>query len=120
MSSGQSARNGNSVEPGLPNTFLIPKARNRPNVASRTLTDLVVLAGLRDDMAKSSNPSTVVASEAKQSSFLRRNKEVGLLRRYAPRNDGGWCYHVATPFIVGWPCAFAVQMSRPPEPLSLA
>src|SRR5690348_15788417 len=89
MSSGQSARNGNSVEPGLPNTFLIPKARSRPKVASRTLTDLLAaLAGLREvDIGLS------------------------LLRRR---------YHVATPFMVGWPSAFAVQMSRPPEPLSLA
>jgi len=30
---------------------------------------------------------TVIASEAKQSSFLRRDKEAGLLRRFAPRND---------------------------------
>src|SRR5215468_2101092 len=49
MSSGQSARNGSSVEPGLPNTFLMPKARIRPKVASLTLTDFV-FAGFRDDM----------------------------------------------------------------------
>jgi hypothetical protein len=30
----------------------------------------------------------VIASEAKQSSFLRRDKKAGLLRRFAPRNDG--------------------------------
>ena len=30
----------------------------------------------------------VIASEAKQSSLLRRNKKAGLLRRSAPRNDG--------------------------------
>src|SRR5262245_18504603 len=29
----------------------------------------------------------VIASEAKQSSFLRRGNKAGLLRRYAPRND---------------------------------
>src|ERR1044071_7345011 len=89
MSSGQSASNGNSVEPGLPKTFLMPKARNRPKVASRTLTDLpVVLAGLRE-------------------------VDIGLsLFRH--------CYHVATPFIVGWPSAFAGPISRPPAPLSLA
>src|SRR5262249_19796496 len=53
MSPGQSARNGSSVEPGLPNTFLMPKARSRPKVASLTLTDLlVVLAGLRDDIGR--------------------------------------------------------------------
>ena len=32
-SSGQSLRNGSSVEPGLPNTRLMPNARNRPKVA---------------------------------------------------------------------------------------
>src|SRR6266704_607134 len=50
MSSGQSLRNGNSVEPGLPNTFRIPNARNRLSVACFTLTDASVLvAGLRDN-----------------------------------------------------------------------
>src|SRR4030095_4075936 len=33
----------------------------------------------------------VIASEAKQSSFLRRDKKAGLLRRYAPRNDVDVC-----------------------------
>jgi hypothetical protein len=37
-----------------------------------------------DFRAKPSN-STVIASEAKQSSLLQ--KEAGLLRRFAPRND---------------------------------
>jgi hypothetical protein len=32
---------------------------------------------------------SVIASEAKQSSFLRRTKKAGLLRRFAPRNDAG-------------------------------
>jgi hypothetical protein len=32
--------------------------------------------------------SAVIASEAKQSSFLRYDKKAGLLRRFAPRNDG--------------------------------
>src|SRR6476619_2497295 len=50
MAAGQSARNGKSVEPGLPNTFVMPKARSRLNVASLTVRDLLlVLAGLRDD-----------------------------------------------------------------------
>src|ERR1700743_3418849 len=40
MSSGQSLRNGSSVEPGLPNTLRMPKARNRSNVACLTETDL--------------------------------------------------------------------------------
>jgi hypothetical protein len=33
-------------------------------------------------------PNAVIASEAKQSTFLAKMKEAGLLRRYAPRNDG--------------------------------
>src|ERR1700719_3235655 len=37
MSSGQSLRNGNSVEPGLPNTLRMPNARNRPKVACLTV-----------------------------------------------------------------------------------
>ena len=36
-SSGKSASIGNSVEPGLPNNVVIPWARNRSKVASRTL-----------------------------------------------------------------------------------
>src|ERR1700722_17378055 len=41
MSSGQSLRNGSSVEPGLPNTFLIPNARSRSSVACLTVVGLV-------------------------------------------------------------------------------
>jgi hypothetical protein len=33
------------------------------------------------------DPTTVIASEAKQSSFLAVVKKAGLLRRVAPRND---------------------------------
>jgi hypothetical protein len=47
MSSGQSLRNGSSVEPGLPKTFWIPNARSRSSVACLTVT--VVLVGLRDN-----------------------------------------------------------------------
>src|SRR4051812_12921 len=43
MSSGQSLRNGSSVEPGLPNTFLMPKARSSSKVACLTVRDLVVV-----------------------------------------------------------------------------
>src|SRR5664279_288975 len=51
MSSGQSARNGNSVEPGLPNTFLMPNPRRRSRVACLTLTDPELgFAGLRDNV----------------------------------------------------------------------
>src|SRR6202035_4165548 len=50
MSSGQSLRNGNSVEPGLPNTFLIPNARSRSSVACLTVTEVaLVLEGLPDN-----------------------------------------------------------------------
>src|SRR6185312_8400877 len=51
MSSGQSLRNGNSVEPGLPNTRLMPNARSRPKVASLTVV-AAALAGLRDDIGR--------------------------------------------------------------------
>src|SRR5579871_238347 len=48
MSSGQSLRNGNSVEPGLPNTFLIPNARSSSKVAALTVRGVVEdLVGLR-------------------------------------------------------------------------
>ncbi len=69
-------------------------------------------------MKTSAGPYSVIArrSEAIQS----RGRDPGLLRRFAPRNDGGWCYHVATPFIVGCPSAFAVHISMPPPALSLA
>jgi hypothetical protein len=51
MSSGQSLRNGSSVEPGLPNTFLMPNARSRSKVASLTVVEvLAAFAGLRDDI----------------------------------------------------------------------
>src|SRR5262245_26290199 len=116
MSLGQSARNGNSVEPGLPNTFAMPKARSRLKVASLTLTDFA-LAGLREDIGLilNSQPS-LRAKRSNPSIPAGRN---GLLRRFAPRNDSN-CYHVATPFMVGCPSAFAVHKSMPPEPLSLA
>src|SRR6266403_4864363 len=58
MSSGQSLRNGSSVEPGLPNTFLMPNARNRPKVASLTVTDL--LLALDFSRGKASHPVRVV------------------------------------------------------------
>jgi hypothetical protein len=47
MSSGQSLRNGSSVEPGLPKTFWIPNARGGSSVACLTVT--AVLVGLRDN-----------------------------------------------------------------------
>src|SRR4030095_129251 len=53
MSSGQSLRNGSSVEPGLPNTRLMPNARKRPKVASLTVSAaLAALADLRDDIGR--------------------------------------------------------------------
>src|SRR6266700_6515905 len=53
MSPGQSLRNGSSVEPGLPNTFLMPNARNRSSVACLTVVAFVVFGFSRD---KVSNP----------------------------------------------------------------
>src|SRR5262249_29594084 len=127
MSSGQSLRNGSSVEPGLPNTFLIPKARSRPKVASLTLRDFV-LAGLRDDMSVIPGMSSAVIVRSDLSAVAQRAKAEATKRppllagihgllRFA-RNDGG--YHVAVPFMVGWPSAFAVHISMPPPALSLA
>src|SRR6187431_2520287 len=53
MSSGQSLRNGSSVEPGLPKTFLMPNARRRAKVASLTVTVLFFdVAGWRDDIGR--------------------------------------------------------------------
>jgi hypothetical protein len=50
MSSGQSLRNGSSVEPGLPKTFWIPNARSRSSVACLTGTEVpAVLVGWRDN-----------------------------------------------------------------------
>src|SRR5216683_5216802 len=60
MSPGQSLRNGSSVEPGLPNTFLMPNARSRSKVACLTVTVVLAgLAGLRDKAACSQ--SAVIA-----------------------------------------------------------
>src|SRR5215813_8185863 len=63
MSSGQSERNGSSVEPGLPKTFLMPTARRKSRVACLTVT--VLLADLRDNellrrsgMVRSTRPGT--------------------------------------------------------------
>src|SRR6185437_13063693 len=48
ISSGQSLRNGNSVEPGLPNTLRMPNSRNSASVACLTvIVRPADLAGLR-------------------------------------------------------------------------
>src|SRR5450631_573149 len=58
MSLGQSLRNGNSVEPGLPKTRLMPNARSRSKVACLTVVEgLAVLAGIRDKATRSQKPS---------------------------------------------------------------
>jgi hypothetical protein len=50
---GQLLRNVSSVEPGLPNTRLMPNARSRPKVASLTVSAaLAVWADLRDDIGR--------------------------------------------------------------------
>src|ERR1700740_534274 len=46
MSSGQSLRNGSSVEPGLPNTFLMPKPRNSSSVACLTVSEVAFFGGI--------------------------------------------------------------------------
>src|SRR5262245_9029926 len=52
MSSGQSLRKGSSVEPGLPNTLRMPKARSRSRVAWLTVTDLLpLLVDCRDNVS---------------------------------------------------------------------
>src|SRR5262249_10317379 len=90
MSSGQSLRNGSSVEPGLPNTFLMPKARNRPKVACLTVTDLLlVFVGLRDDICDPRGKLKVIRL---RHSVAMRSIEPGISRLRArafsaPRND---------------------------------
>src|SRR5258708_26487639 len=60
MSSGQSLKNGNSVEPGLPNTFLMPNARNSSSVACLTVVGAPeALGDLRDNAATSIGPQEV-------------------------------------------------------------
>src|SRR6516165_5858059 len=92
MSSGQSLRNGSSVEPGLPNPVLMPKDRSRSRVACLTVTDLLALLPFLDTVAvpllfiDATSPALVIASEAKQSRVSPR-RQPGLLRRFAPRND---------------------------------
>src|SRR5579859_592537 len=74
MSSGQSDRNGNSVEPGLPNTRLMPKARRRSNVACLTVT--VLVGGLRDDII---DPGKTTAIRIRHSGAM-RSIEPGISR----------------------------------------
>src|SRR5579872_423708 len=109
MSSGQSLRNGNSVEPGLPNTFLMPNARSRSKVACLTVRGEEVFAGLRGNV--SPRHCEERSDEAIQNIFQGSNS--GLLR--FARNDGDSLHHVAVPFMVGAPCVFAVQVSSPPS-----
>src|ERR1700729_3879511 len=117
MSSGQSLRNGSSVEPGLPNTFLMPNARSRSRVACLTVTE-AGLIGVRDNAVTSNRhceeppgpafggPDDKLRDEAIQCS----KRSPGLLR--FARNDGE-PHHVAVPFIVGCPAEFAVHTSMP-------
>src|SRR5581483_10268616 len=46
MSSGQSLRNGSSVEPGLPNTFLMPTLRSSSRTACLTVREVVLFGGM--------------------------------------------------------------------------
>src|SRR2546423_29563 len=88
MSSGQSARNGNSVEPGLPKTFLMPKARNRSRVACLTVMEAEGLRGTGNSLG------------------LKLFFTPACRRRY-------FSYHAALAFIVGIAAAFAVHNSIP-------
>src|SRR5438445_6082743 len=84
MSSGQSLKNGNSVEPGLPNTFLMPNARNRSSVACLTVMEATVLADFRDNgLTLEFRHCEEQSDEAIHSFFVRSH---GLLR--FARNDG--------------------------------
>src|SRR4030088_1572639 len=112
MSSGQSLRNGNSVEPGLPNTFLMPNARNRPKVASLTVIEaLALFAGLRDKGMTS-------ARHCERSEAIHSSGALGMDCCVASLL-AMTVYHVAVPFIVGWPAELAVHNSMPVA-LSLA
>src|SRR3954470_24849741 len=71
MSSGQSLRNGNSVEPGLPNTLAMPNASSRSSVACLTL--IVLLAGV------SGLPDNAISLDA--------GTNPGSHRRGSPRRD---------------------------------
>src|SRR5579862_2948142 len=46
MSSGQSARKGSSVEPGLPKTFLMPTLRSSSSVACLTVGEVAFFGGM--------------------------------------------------------------------------
>src|SRR3954453_18972109 len=120
MSSGQSLRNGSSVEPGLPNTRLMPKERSRSSVACLTVTDLLpvlpffAMVSVPCCSSALSAPPSLRGALATKQSRLPRRRDSGLLR-YA-RNDeeeAAVYHHTAVPFIVGCPSAFAVHSSMP-------
>src|SRR6478736_5567066 len=106
MSSGQSLRNGSSVEPGLPNTFLMPNARRRPKVASLTVVDLLsVLVSLRD---KGRDLSSSLRAKRSNPFFRCSGMDCFVASLLAMTG-----YHSAVPFMVGCPCEFAVHNSMP-------
>src|SRR5215475_10374320 len=108
MTSGQSDRNGNSVEPGLPNTFLMPKARSRSNVACLTVRDLaLVLAGLRDDIRSPHGQLSTRHCEERSDEAIHVSacRAMDCFASLAMT-----IYHVAVLFMVGWPSALAVQI----------
>src|SRR4051794_24401629 len=123
MSSGQSLRNGSSVEPGLPNTRLMPKERSRSSVACLTVTDLLPVLPF---FAMVSVPLCLSALLTQPSLRAQRSNPE------CRRGDSLDCFvasllamtrrdyhHTAVPFIVGCPSAFAVHSSMPPA-VSLA
>src|SRR3954447_12914265 len=86
ISSGQSLRNGSSVEPGLPNTFLMPKARSSSKVACLTVRDLGLFFEGKGVSSKTVTVVVIARSAATKQSRLHPRKDSGLLR--CARNDG--------------------------------
>src|ERR1700753_1208127 len=85
MSSGQSLRNGNSVEPGLPKTLRIPNARSRSSVTCLTVRDLAPLPAFLLDIIPAPSSclfSVVIARSAatRQSVLNFPFRSPGLLR----------------------------------------
>src|ERR1700749_625272 len=128
MSSGQSLRNGSSVEPGLPNTFVMPNARSRSKVACLTViafADLTDKAFPRDEycfcllvFARHSGARATRENPGSRAYILFPYLEVpGSMLRIAPERRR--YYQLAVAFMVGCPSAFAVHSSSP-SPAGLA
>src|SRR4051794_34831074 len=120
MSSGQSLRNGSSVEPGLPKTFLMPNARSSSKVACLT----VVAFGVFADKAFPQDDCYLLAviPGLAQRARTRHLELVVLFPHIEIPGSVLWAaperrrlYHqLAVLFMVGCPSAFAVHSSSPP------